>query len=158
MMNKEELLKELERMRMKMIRSINCDYDNLRMKLTGEEVVPAPIHMDNPNRFIGTKPVKLYIGSDEFSVSKWSEVAYFTLCKLNAERHEEIREVAGRFSGKKRKILGNSADAMDRALKIDEDLYFELHFGTESMLTLLLKICKYVDFDIDDILVSVIER
>jgi hypothetical protein len=66
MMNKEELLKELERMRMKMIRSINCDYDNLRMKLTGEEVVPAPIHMDNPNRFIGTKPVKLYIGSDEF--------------------------------------------------------------------------------------------
>ena len=157
-MNKEELLKELERMRMKMIRSINCDYDNLRMKLTSEEVVPAPIHMDNPNRFISTKPVRLYIGSDEFSVSKWSEVAYFTLCKLNAERHEEIREVAGRFSGKKRKILGNDADAMDRALKIDEDLYFELHYGTETMLTLLLKICKYVDFDIDDILVSVIER
>ncbi|HOO07482.1 MAG TPA: hypothetical protein P5092_11610 [Ruminococcus sp.] len=157
-MTKEELLKELDRMRDKMIRSINSDYDNLRMKLTGEENVPAPIHLDNPSRFIGTKPVKLYIGSEEYSVSKWSEVAYFILCKLNSERYNEIRGIADKLSGKKRTILGSSGDGMDRALKVDEDLYFEAHFGTEMMLTLLLKICKYVDFDGNTVLVSVINR
>jgi len=157
-MTKEELLKELDRMRDKMIRNINSEYDNLKMQLTGEENVPAPIRLDNPHKFIGRKPVKLYIGSEEYSVSKWSEVAYFLLCKLNTERYNEIRGISDKLSGKKRIILGSSGDGMDRALKVDEDLYFESHFGTEMMLTLLLKICKYVDFDSNTILVSVINR
>ncbi len=157
-MSKEELLKEIDRMRDKMIRSINSDYDNLRLKLTGEEIVPAPIHMDSPSRFIGSKPVKLYIGSEEYSVSKWSEVTYFILCKLNVERHDEIRGISDKLSGKKRTILGSTGAGMDRALKIDEDLYFESHFGTEMLLTLLMKICGYVGFDSNDILVSVINR
>ena len=54
--NMEELLEEIERIRVKTIRNINCDYDNLIMKLTVEEIIPAPIHMDNPHRFVGTRP------------------------------------------------------------------------------------------------------
>ena len=156
--NMEELLEEIERIRVKTIRNINCDYDNLIIKLTGEETIPAPIHMDNPHRFVGTRPRKLYIHSMEHDVSTWSDVAYFLLCNLNVERHDELREIAGKFHGKKRMILGNSADGMERPRKIDDDLYFEVHSGTETMLILLMKICRFVDFDTSDILVSVIDR
>lgn len=55
-------------------------------------------------------------------------------------------------------ILGNSADGMERPRKIDDDLYFEVHSGTETMLILLMKIFRFVDFDTSDILVSVIDK
>lgn len=157
-MNKEDLLKELDRMRENMIRSINSDFDNFRMKLTGEEYTPSPVYLDAPHRFIGTKPVKLYIGSEEYAVKKWSEVTSIILSTLNDEHHDEIRTIADKYQGKKRVILASSGEGMDKPVKVDEDLYFEGHFGIEATLTHLLRFCKYTGYDKNNILVSIIDR
>ena len=44
---------------------------------------------------------------------------------------------------------------MDSPVKIDENIYFEGHFGTEYLLTMLIRILKYAGFDYQDIMVSV---
>lgn len=157
-MTKEELLSECEYINDKIRRYINSQCDNLKMKITGEELIPTPIYLDDPHIFIGSKPIKLIIGTEEYAVSKWREVTFILLSEINKAHYDEIREIADRYRGKCRIILGSSGIGMDNPMKIDDDLYFEGHFGVEATITHLLRICRYTGFDTRKILVSIRER
>ena len=156
MMNKEELLNELERMRENQIRMINNECDNFKRLLTGQDIEPVPVSLiTTPSFFIGKKPTMLHIDFEEIPVKSWREVASVLLSRCNEESHSELRNLCDRVSGKSRIILASSGSGMDKPVKIDEDIYFEGHFGTEYMLTMLIRILNYAHFDYDDIMVSV---
>jgi hypothetical protein len=44
---------------------------------------------------------------------------------------------------------------MDKPAKIDENIYFEIHFGTDTMLNNLFHIFDAIDYDYKDFLVTV---
>lgn len=157
-MTEEEVRRECEYITEKVMRYFKSSYDNLVMRLTGENILPTPVYLDDPHIFIGSKPIKLYIGSEEYAVSKWSEVTYILLSEVSKAHYDEIRTLADKYRGKCRVILGSSGMGMDNPIRIAEDLYFEGHFGVEATITHLLRICEYTGFDTRKILVSIRER
>lgn len=155
-MNKKELLNEVERMRENQIRMINIESDNLRRLLTGQDIEPTPVSLiTTPSFFIGKKPTMLHIDFEEIPVKSWREVAYILLRRCNEDYNCDLRRLCDKVSGKSRAILASSDSGMDNPIKIDEDIYFEGHFGTEYMLTMLIRILNYAGFDYQDIMVSV---
>ena len=79
-------------------------FDALKMRLTSEELgavisdeeaVMGPTRLDYPHYFIGSKPAKLFIGSEEYEVKSWISVARIVLAQVNATRRNELRKMAG---------------------------------------------------------------
>lgn len=114
----------------------------------------GPTRLDYPHYFIGSKPAKLFIGSEEYEVKSRISVARIVLAQVNATRRNELRKLAGTYTGWSRIILGTKGEGMDKPIKIDDDVYFEGHFGTEAIIMHLMRICKYTGFDTNSILVT----
>ena len=111
-----------------------------------------------PTYFIGRKPTRLLIGTFEIPVSKWSQVARILLKDCNDKKHKKLLSVRNKISGKRRMILSDTDVGMDRALKVDEGIFFEIHCGTECLLRMLLLTFRAVGYDYSDIHVSVREK
>ena len=58
----------------------------------------------------------------------------------------------GRAAGKIREFLSDSSESMTRPLMVDEGLYAETHYGTETLIHILTKrILAPAGFDISDV-------
>ena len=53
--------------------------------------------------------------------------------------HERLMQLRDKVAGRHRIILGSSSAGMDVPLKIDEDMFFEGKFDTESLMIVLTK-------------------
>lgn len=111
-----------------------------------------------PRYFIGRRPTRLLIGTFEIPVNKWSEVARILLKDCNEKKHRQLLSVRNKISGKCRMILSDTDAGMDRALKVDEGIYFEIHCGTECLLRMLLLTFRAAGYDYSDIHVCVREK
>ena len=117
---------------------------------------PITVHLKTQTRFfVGKKPIKLFMGEDEIPVNKWREVVRILLKRCNREKHNELLSVRNKIIGMSRTILSDSGNGMDKPAKIDENIYFEIHFGTDTMLNNLFHIFDAIDYDYKDFLVTV---
>ena len=139
----EELLENLMAL-MSELYSINVRLSAMidAMKL-GEEQLPSerklPLFV-SPALFKGLKPVSLtFPDGREIAVSKWRDLATVLLQDCNADEacHENLHNMCGKVYGRNRIILGHDPLGMDVPLKVDEDIYFEGKFDTESLLKVL---------------------
>ena len=103
------------------------------------KVTDKPLNMMSAY-FKGRKPLELRLPSgDIIPVKTWKNVAQIILddCNADSERHEILMQLRQVTSGRDRKILSNTPKGMDSPLKIDDNLYFESKFDTESLLNVL---------------------
>ena len=110
-----------------------------------------------PTFFAGKKPTKLIIGKDELPVQTWKEVARIMLKICSNEKHEELLAARNKIIGRKRTILSDTADGMNRPMKISEDIYFEGHLITRNLLSLLCQTLDAVGYDYSEIRVRIRE-
>lgn len=93
----------------------------------------------------------------EVAVSTWKKAAATIMqdCNADARRHDTLLYLRGKVSGKLRTILSNTPEGMDVPLKIDEELFMESKFDSETLLNVLTKrVLDAVGYDYRGILLK----
>ena len=108
--------------------------------------------------FIGKKPAAVLFGDERVDVKKWTDVYRLVYGRVNqdAQAHEDLMYLRNKAAGKVRTFISDTPDEMRRPIKVDEDLYVEAHYGTQTMHHIMVDcILRYVRYDLSDIKVVV---
>jgi hypothetical protein len=101
-----------------------------------------------PHYFVGTKPTAVIFGEERVDVKSWREVAYVILKRCNEENGDRLMYLRNKVSGRVRRIFTDSPDGMRSPLKIAEEMYLESHYGSQTLMYILVDlILKYTGFD-----------
>jgi len=105
-----------------------------------------------PYIFVGTKPTTVVFGEERVDVKTWREVAYVVLKRCNEEHGERLMYLRNKVIGKVRVIFADNPDGMRRPLKITDDMFMETHYGSQTLMYILVNlILKHTGFDYTNI-------
>ncbi len=113
--------------------------------------LPLDIH---PSVFKGKRPLSVsFPDGRTVETTTWKKAvsAILTDCNSDPAMHDRLMSISGKVFGRDRVLLGDK-DGMDSPVKIDEGLYMETKFDTESLLYVLReRILKPVGYDCEGI-------
>ena len=167
-MNRDIILAELESVRVKMLDVVNNRINDLIARIeSGEpledEVSPVetvyPLST-TPSLFKNTKPTAVYFGEEKVPVKTWFNVYTLILrrCAEDQERREAFLYLCNKILGRKRVILSDKPDGMNRPTEVAEGVYAEGFFDTEWLIRILTtQLLDNVGYDYSDISVSFTE-
>lgn len=108
-----------------------------RFTIPREQVLPLSYM---PAYFKGKKPISVvFADGREVDAQTWKKVVTTIMqdCNATKQGYKNLRKISGKVSGKQRLLLSNSPEGMNVPLKIDEDLYLEGKFDTESLINVM---------------------
>ena len=111
-----------------------------------------------PYLFIGKKPVAVILENEHIAVKTWREVyvRILTYCNQDTRYHERLLYLRGRVLGKVRVLLSDKPNGMTRPHKIDDALYCEVHYGSQTLMYILVnRILAPLGFDCSSVKVVV---
>ncbi|MDR1209251.1 MAG: hypothetical protein LBK41_02895 [Clostridiales bacterium] len=117
-----------------------------------------PLKNAPANYFIGKKPAAVVFGGETITVKKWTDVyrLIYERVNQNPQSHEDLMYLRNKVSGKVRLFISDKPDGMRRPMKVDEEIYVEMQYGTETMFHIMVGcILKYVRYDLSDIKIIV---
>ena len=164
-MKNEDILQLVENTRQKLHELIDRDMDLLydivdHSTAAVENAKALSIHI-HPALFKGKKPVSIiFPGGKEVEVKTWRQVAVTILqdCNADEQMHSRLSELSGKIYGRDRIILAKDAREMDVPLQIDEGIYFEGKFDTETLLRVLTeRVLHPVGYDYSGIMIKIMD-
>ena len=141
----EELLKNLQ----------NVDNGGKTKERIYETVYPLTTA---PSIFKGKKPTCVLFDEKRVIAHTWKNVFKILILQCNADtkKHKALMELRNKILGRERIILSDNSREMLRPFQIDEALWVETHYDTESLMRVLLhRILDEVGFDYSKISVAV---
>lgn len=140
----KELLDQIEQYRALMHRTVDDRIDALIQRICdGGDIIWEAPEMPlsvSPAYFKGKKPTAvIFPDGHEVEVSTWRNAVLEIMKEYNTDpgTHERLMELRGNIAGRQRTILADSPEGMHRPLRIDQGLYMESYFDTESLLYVL---------------------
>ena len=101
--------------------------------------------------FRGKRPTDvIFQDGHRETVTTWKSVFQVIMkeCNSDSEKHRLLMELRGRIKGRNRTLLDSGTDHMRSPVQIDEDLYAETHYDTQTLLRVLTtRILKRVRYD-----------
>ena len=167
-MNKDIILAELESVREKMLDVVNNRINDLITRIKSGESLEDDISPVEtvyplsaaPSLFKNTKPTAVYFGEEVVPVKTWFNVYTLILrrCAEDQERREAFLYLCNKILGRKRVILSDKPDGMNRPAEVTEGVYAEGFFDTEWLIRILTtQLLDNVGYDYSDISVSFTE-
>ncbi len=163
------IIKEIEITRNRLINEINIEMDLLleRVKDFQGDVEKTAVSeifeysyplSDSTAIFKGKKPVAvIFANNSRVEAHTWKKVveAIIRDCISDKRKKETLFSMCGRIAGNTRVILSTDNSSMMSPLKIDENLYLESHYDTETLLKILTqRILDNVGYDYTKILIA----
>jgi len=108
----------------------------------------------NPVIFINKGPVAVLFGNERVSVKSWIDVYRLVLGRCNQEQvfHDRLMNLRGKVAGRVRLFLSENSDKLVRPIKIDDSLYAESHYGSQTMMSILTtRILSQIGYDCSNI-------
>lgn len=143
-MDKEERYSLAEQLRSELHEMVDAQVDGLirRIENPGRISENEKIYtFAMPSSYFkGKKPAAIVFPDGErIPVHTWRETAEAILkdCNADEEMHQRLLGISGKVMGRNRVILGTHASGMSRPLKIDNGIYFESYFDTETLLKVM---------------------
>ena len=157
-----DMIEELKNIRDSIIKSVDRRIARLIYELENPgsaEETPVKSEWDipfsaTPSVFVGKKPAAVLFGNERVDAKSWREVyaVILTRCNENPKHHETLMYLRDKVAGKCRTFLSGSPDGMSKPLKIDEGLYGEIQYGSETLMHILKNhILVPVGFDFSSI-------
>ena len=112
----------------------------------------------DPAIFKGRKPTCVLFGEERVIAHTWKNVFKILIlqCNRDTKKHKALMELRNKVLGRERVILSDNSRGMLRPFQIDEGLWVETHYDTESLMRVLLhRILDEVGFDYSEISVAV---
>lgn len=164
-----DIIEEIQKLRTKMITDINLEFDEmiLRVKEMQEqerqsesgdyqEVGEVKYEREIPlsvgtGYFKGEKPVAVILpGGERVNISNWKKLVETVMkdCNKTPQNHKKLLELRGKIQGRDRVLLGGTKEKMRSPLEIDNNIYMETHYDTESLLRIMTtRILDAVPYD-----------
>ena len=120
-----------------------------------EAVYPITVNL---SVFKGKKPTMVMFEDECVEVRNWKAVVAEIMrrCNADTEKHVALMNLRGRIAGRERTLLSKEIGDMRSPIKIDENLYIETNYDTETLLrTLMTRILDLVEYDYRGISVSI---
>jgi len=146
---RSEIMLKVDAAFTELIRKLESDSDISERRWAGNYETVYPLTA-NPAIFKGKKPTAVIFGEERVDVGKWKTVIEEIMkrCDADSEKHVSLMNLRGKISGRERVILAKDGDKMRSPLKINENLYIETHYDTETLLrTLMTRVLDAVDYD-----------
>lgn len=107
----------------------------------------------NTTGFKGKKPIAVKIAAERMTAPTWKIVVEKILKEVLKEKEMEDRLMALRdkILGRKRTRVSASSSTMRSPLKINEKLYIETHYDTETLMNFLIQILSEIHYDYNNI-------
>lgn len=145
--DRETFIAQIEKARREMHEHIDREFDYFLLRLGSEDMEAntgeptciqrtLPLYAP-PAFFKGQKPVSVtFADGRTVDVPTWKKTVIEIMkeCNDNPVMHERLMSIRGKVMGKQRTILDASPDGMDVPLKIDEELYLEGKYDTETLI------------------------
>ena len=115
-----------------------------------------PFSMDSS--FFKGKSVAAIIFQDgkRMETATWLKFIETIMKDCNDDKHEALMSLRDRVLGRNRVLLGSKLETMRKAIKIDEGLYLEGHYDTETLIKIVKKrILDVVGYDYSGIKVVI---
>ena len=113
-----------------------------------------------PALFKGTKPTAVFYGEEKVPVKTWFNVYSLILrrCAEDQEKRDALLYLCNKISGRKRVILSDTPDGMNRPVEVTDGVFAEGFFDTEWLVRILTtELLDNVRYDYSGISVSVME-
>ena len=161
-----DIIEELQNYRTQLIQEINVTFDRMIQKIRSEETTE---HIENGMReyelsypltastgfFKGKKPLAVvFKDGTRVDAFTWKKVVESVLqyCNTTGNKHNELASLCGKVSGRDRVLLATKEDNMRSAIKVDEGIFMESHYDTESLLRIMVtRILAPIRFDYEGI-------
>jgi len=162
------VLEEIQNVRSEIMLKVDAAFDELIQRLgNGANISPRQLRGNfetvypitvNPAIFKGKKPTAVMFDNERIDVGKWKTVVAEMMkrCNEDPEKHVDLMNLRGRISGRERVILAKDGERMRSPIKVDENLFIETHYDTETLLrTIMMRVLDAVDYDYSGITVAV---
>ncbi len=162
------IFQELEDMRKRIMQEINTEFDVIIEHLSKdlnknpyEHIQPYEMKYPltaGPGIFKGKKPTTVIIGEKIIQIRTWKQLVEEIMkgCTASEKYKKQLESLAGKVSGKKRILLAETGDGMRSPLQIEENLFMETHYDTETLLNILTtRILIPIGYDYSAISVTV---
>lgn len=168
-----DTIQELQNFRTRLIQDINIMFDSMILKLREEQDNSGSVRVTAevreyesiyplagvPGIFKGKKPTGVrFPDGTRVDVPTWKRGVEVILqrCINIPEKHDKLLLLRGKVSGRARVLISERADGMRSPLKIEDNLYVETHYDTETLLKILTtRILDVIGYDYRDITITV---
>lgn len=139
----DELIKEVSNIEVEQREGTN-DFENI-------------LPLTNTKIFKGKKPIAVIFGENRIITPTWKVVVETIFKEVLKEENmkEKLYSLSDKVLGRKRTRLSKSPDEMRKPLKLEENLYIETHYDTETLMNLLLQILNDISYNYNDIKVAI---
>ncbi len=122
---------------------------NNQYEIEYESIYP----ITNTTGFKGKKPIAVKIANERITAPTWKIVVEKILKQVLKEREMEDRLMALRdkILGRKRTRVSSNDETMRSPLKLNEKLYIETHYDTETLMNFLIQILSEIHYDYNNI-------
>ena len=160
-----DIIQELEKVRATLTGTVVTAFDriieglenpNSETEATAYEMI-LPLSAD-PYIFIGKKPTAVLFGEERVEVKTWRQVYDVILkrCIENPQHYETLMDLRDRIAGRDRVLVSANPDGMRNPTKIAEGLYGETHYGSQTLMYILVeRILAPVGFDCSNISIAI---
>ena len=138
-------------------------YDELMTMKNGERNYPelrepTPFHITDRNTVLKSrKPKMIRLPDGELKVVKtWRAAVDLILkdCSKSEKRMKVISDMSDKIAGKTRMIVSKDRDRMDSPIEIGDGIYFETHYGTDTLFDVMKKyILEPTGYDYQNVLI-----
>lgn len=107
----------------------------------------------NTAGFKGKKPIAVLFQEERIITPTWKSVVEKILTEVmkNEENKNRIMSLRDKLYGRVRNRISESEEGMRSAIKLEENLYIETHYDTETLMKLLLQILDEIKYDYNKI-------
>ena len=165
-----DTIQELQNFRTQLIQEINVTFDHMIRILRTENVPTGQVAEVREYEslypltaatgiFKGKKPtgVRFPDGTRE-DVRTWKNVVKVILTRCNKVmlNHKRLEDLCGKVSGRARVFLAEKPDGMRSSLQIDDKIFVETHYDTETLLRILTtRILEPINYDYSGITITI---
>lgn len=172
-----DIVQELQNLREELILEINEKIDWIIEEVKNENISSIPIsslQKENLNPrnyeiiypltvgtgiFKGKRPIgTIFADGERIETPTWKSVVTELLknCYKNKSQKQELLNLRGKVLGRNRVLLGSETGKMRSPAQIDEALYVETHYDTETLLRIVTtRILDEVGYDYSKIRIAI---
>ena len=144
---------------------VNSSFDEIvkevsRIRETGNSTISdfeVIYPLSNSAGFKGRKVNAVFINEKRILTPTWKKVFEEIIKDAMKDdvKKNKLHELSDKLLGHKRTRLSSSSDEMRSPIKIDDDLYVETHYDTETLINLLLQILNKISYDYSNVKIAV---
>lgn len=158
------LIDEIRKKQDEIIMMINAAFDETIKKVANLQLNPNEeknefemiYPVTNVGGFKGKKVIAVIINGKRYVVPTW-KVAVTTILQevmKDENNKNKIYNLCDKLLGRVRNRLSHTNSGMRSAIKLDDNLYIETHYDTETLMRFLLQILSDINYDFSNIKIA----